>query len=68
MIRRLTPVMVLAGCLPGMPAAAQVRATIDTDTTATVPVQPGFSGVNAEIRWQGLEHGNGKHPIMRESR
>ena len=32
-----------------VPAAAQVTATIDIDTTATIPVHPGFSGVSDDL-------------------
>jgi hypothetical protein len=39
----------LAFLWASLSALAQVSATIDVNTTATVPVHPGFSGVNDEI-------------------
>ena len=38
--------LLLAACLP---AAAQNTATIDIDTIKTIPVNPGFGGVNDEV-------------------
>jgi hypothetical protein len=41
--------LVWALCIAGgIPAAAQTSATIDVDTTTTIPVNPKFSGFNAE--------------------
>jgi uncharacterized protein (TIGR03437 family) len=33
----------------GLPAVAQTSAIIDIDTTATAPIQPGFSGVSTDL-------------------
>ena len=42
-------VMVPLVCAACVPAAAQITATIDIDTTTTVPVHAGFSGVNVDL-------------------
>jgi uncharacterized protein (TIGR03437 family) len=41
--------MLLILCAAGIPAAAQTAATIDIDTSVTVPIQPGFSGVSDDL-------------------
>jgi uncharacterized protein (TIGR03437 family) len=47
----LKPLMAIVPFLCGacLQAGAQTAAVIDIDTTATIPVQPGFSGVNVDL-------------------
>jgi uncharacterized protein (TIGR03437 family) len=49
-IRRNTaPVIILFVCAAGIRVAGQTTATIDIDTTLTIPIAPGFSGVSDDL-------------------
>jgi uncharacterized protein (TIGR03437 family) len=40
---------VLLVCMAWIPLSGQTTATVDIDTTSTIPVAPGFSGVNVDL-------------------
>jgi hypothetical protein len=48
-VLKTLPVTVLLLCAAWIPAAGQTTATIDIDTTSTIPITPGFSGVSDDL-------------------